>query len=199
MGVQTSGQKQVGKLGKQAVGTLDAAEQDMNQNPAFLAGQNLATNWVQHALTYTPEVIADMKATAVGGATQAYQGAYQDSLEKAGAQGTYRNGAQRQDERRLAQGFGQQVGDINRTIDTQAALQRNTDYAQALDAMSSYLSQKYQFARDKSNAYLGVAGNPVWGQPSPLSSALGGVGQLAGTLLPRALFPGQYAPAQYGR
>ena len=180
---QTAGQETAGKFTKSGVKTLKDAYSKFLQDPLFLAGKKLAQQRVDQPYTFTPEVIAGMKARAREGAQTDYEGALGSSLERAGAAGAYRSGSTRGMEQRLAQGLGSTVANLNRDIDTQAALQRPVDISNALNSFLPTLAAQFQFPRDIANTYAGAASNPIWNQPSPFAQLLGGIGGVGGGLL----------------
>ena len=80
----------------------------------------------------------------------------------------------------LARGLGSQVNEGMRSLRAQAAFQRPADIANALNAGRQTVNDPLQWYRDIANTYSGQATNPVFQQPSPFASALGGIGGLAG-------------------
>lgn len=145
--------------------------------------RGLVQSRLDQPFTYTPEIISGMKAGATEQAQGAYEGALGQSLERAGAAGGYRGGAQRGTERRLAQGLGGTIANLNREIDTQAAMQRGVDIQNAVGLATPVLNSQYQFPRDIANVYSGASVNPIWQQPSPFAQLASGVGGLGGSIL----------------
>lgn len=183
MGSQTSGQKTASKYTKNAVGVLDSAQTDLNQNPLYLMGQQLASMYLSNPQTFTPELVAQMKSTANADAVQGAQGAFNQFAEKQGSSGQYRSGATGQEAMQIAQGLGGSIQKNNTSIDTLAAQQRPVDFVNALNAMYPMLQTQYGFQKDIANAYLGAASNPILGQASPWAQVGTGVGQLGGVAL----------------
>lgn len=178
---QTAGQKTASKYTKQGVATLQGAQNDMLSNPTYLAGQNLALSLMQNPLSFSDSVKQMIEAAGIGQAQQSYQSGLQDTWEKAGASGGYRSGFTRGQEMRLAQGMGEQKGNIVRQVESDAAKQRPIDIANAMSVGSNALSQKYHFQENIANMLSGAAANPLWQQPSVGGQVGSGLGSLLGT------------------
>ena len=146
-------------------------------------GQQLAQSLGANPQTLTPEVVAQIKGNSIDQAQRSYSGNLGAGLERAGAAGAYRDGSTRLMERDMATDLAGQIGNINRQTDIQAALQRPQDIAFASNVLNSNLMNRYTFDRDIANVYSGAATNPIWQQPSPTSSALGGIGGIGGSIL----------------
>lgn len=187
MGSQTSGQKTASKYTKNAVGTLQAAQADLSQNPLYLLGQQLAQGYLQNPSTYSPELIAQMKSVANADATQAAHGAFNQFAERQGASGGYRSGATGEEAMRVAQDLGGAIQKGNTQIDAMAAQQRPIDIVNALNALYPMLQTQYGFSKDIANAYSGAATNPIWQQASPWAQVGQGVGSIGGTILGSAV------------
>lgn len=183
MGSQTSGQKQASKYTKNAVSTLQGAQADLDQNPLYMLGQQLAQMYLSNPQTFSPELVAQMKSTANADAVQGAQGLFQQFAEQQGASGGFRSGATGEEAMRVSQGLGSAIQRNNTSIDTLAAQQRPADFVNALNALYPMLQTQYGFQKDIANAYLGAASNPILGQASPWQSVGTGVGQLGGAVL----------------
>jgi hypothetical protein len=85
----------------------------------------------------------------------------------------------------VAQQQGQGIADACRQIETQAAMQRPQDIANAVAVMNAMMAPQYQWNRDIANIYAGGASNPVWQQQSPMTSFGTGIGNIVGALAGR--------------
>lgn len=183
MGDMTSGQKQSSKYTKNAVNTLQGVKSDLTQNPLYLAGRALASQFLANPNPYTDQVKQSMIARATDAAQGSYTSGLKDLWEKAGAAGGYRSGLTRGQEQELARGMGQTRADIVRSVDEAAAGQQVSSQVAALNSMAQLLGIQYQPEQSIANAYVGASSNPVWQQPSPTAQAAGGAGQLLSTTL----------------
>jgi hypothetical protein len=183
MSGETSGQKSVKRFTGKAVGRLESILQSLLGNSTFGAVQSNAQNLAEQPLSLGPEQVELAKANQFNAAQEGAHGQLNQAWDRAGAAGSFRSGSTRQDEQRVSQGLGSQLASISRGIDLQAALQRPQDIALANNVANQALQLRYQPERDIANAWLGVSGNPIWAQPSPLTSALGGVGAFGGSIL----------------
>jgi hypothetical protein len=183
MDSETQGQATSRKYTKRGVNTLKDAYSQFLEDPLFMRQRGIVQNRLDQPFTFDASTVAGMKAGANEQAQGAYQGALGQSLERAGAAGGYRGGAQRGSERRLAQGLGSTVANLNREIDTQAALQKGVDVQNASTLGSGLLTSQYQFPRDIANIWAGAATNPTLLQPSPFAQLMSGVGQTASSLI----------------
>lgn len=190
MSSQSSGERTAKKYTGQAVNTLTSARTDMLSNPLFLLGQQLATQVGQNPLSLSPDTVRGIKNNAIESEYDTYRGALGSGLERAGAAGAYRDGSTRMMERDLATDLSSSIGNINRGVDIQAAMQRNQDLANAATVTSGAVGQRYAFDRDIANVLGGAATNPAFSQPSPKSNALGGLGGIGGAVLGSGFSPG---------
>ena len=185
MGSMTSGQKQSKKFTTQGVGALTQGQTQMLSDPLFRAGQQLALEYAKNPYTFDPKLVAQLRALASDQQATAGRQAAQQVSERAGATGSYRSGMTGDMQRRLALQQGQGIADAYRQIDTQAAMQRPQDIANAVAMMNAVLGPQYQWNRDIANVYAGGAGSNVWQQPSPWASFGTGVGKIFGSLVER--------------
>ena len=88
-------------------------------------------------------------------------------------------------QRRVALQQGQGIADAYRQIETQAAMQRPQDIANAVAMMNAVINPQYQWNRDIANVYAGGASNNVWQQPSPWATFGSGLGNIFGGLVTR--------------
>jgi hypothetical protein len=181
---ESYGQKQAKKYTGKQVKTLQQGQQQMLQDPLYLAGQQLAHSLMGHEQTFTPELVNQIKANRTGAMYDTYNAEVGAGLERAGAQGAYRDGSTRMFERNRAADLANSIGNMNQQVDIAAAGQRYPDLMNANSLYGSNLNQTYSWNRDIANAYGGAATNPRFGEPTATQSALGGLGGLAGALIP---------------
>lgn len=190
MSNQSTGQKTAKKYTGKAVDTLQGARTDMLSNPLYLLGQQIARQVGEQPLSLPPEIVNLIKSNQTQQTYDAYNGAVGSGLERAGAVGAYRDGSTRQFERNQAADLGGAIGNMNRNVDIQAAMQRNPDMANASNLLNSNLQTKYGFDRDIANVFSGAATNPVWSQQTPKPGALGGLGGIGGSIAGSGFSPG---------
>lgn len=132
----------------------------------------------------TAEVIAGLKANNAAEAHAAANTAQQEMLAKLGVTGNVRGGSAIRGTNDIAARLGETIASGNRTLDANAAKQNRQDLIQVLNAVMAQLDQRYQFPRDIAKAQLGAGGilGQIAAQPTPLQSALGGLGGLVGNL-----------------
>lgn len=185
MGGMTSGQKQSKKFTEAGVSTLREGQTAMMSDALFRAGRQLALEYASNPYTFDPKLVAQLRALAADQQSVAARQAEQQVAERAGATGSYRSGMTGEMQRRVALQQGQGIADAYRQIDTQAALQRPQDIANAVAMMNAVLGPQYQWNRDIANVYAGGSSNPVWQQPSPWATFGTGVGNIFGSLVGR--------------
>lgn len=154
--------------------------------------QQLTGTYLDDPYSFTPEALADLETQLTNTANEIYRSNLGQSLEQAGSVGAYRSGSTRNTEEQLARGLGSQVAEGMRSLRAQAAFQRPADITNALNAGMPIVQAPLQFRRDIANIYSGASTNPVWSQPSPFASALGGVGSLGGSVLAAGAMPGGF-------
>lgn len=154
-------------------------------DPLFRAGQQLALEYSKNPYTFNPQLVAQLRALAADQQASTARATQQQVAERAGATGSYRSGMTGEMQRRVAQQQGQGIADAYRQIETQAAMQRPQDIANAVAVMNAMMAPQYQWNRDIANIYAGGASNPVWQQQSPMTSFGTGVGNIFGSLVGR--------------
>ena len=160
------------------MGELEGARTDLLNNPLFLRGQALAQQYLNDPYTFSDSVKQMMKASAIGQAQGSYQGGLKDLWEKAGSSGGYRSGFSRGQEMRLAQGLGEQTSNIDRGIETQAAMQRPVDIQNAMSVEQNALMQRYYFDTAIANFLQGAATNPILASPTATEGVTQGLTSL---------------------
>lgn len=183
MSGETEGQGQVKKYTKQAANTLKTGQQQFLLDPNFLIGQQRGYELGVNPFTYDAATIQNMKNTATEGAYGAFGGQMDEIMERSTAGAGARSGTSLGMQRRAAQGLGGQIANINRQVDTAAAMARPEDLVRAMSAQLPMLQQQYQWPRDIASAYLGGMQSPVWQQPSAGENLAGGLGSLGGMFL----------------
>jgi len=183
MGSMTSGQKQAKKYTQQAVSQLQSGRADMLMNPLYLAGQERAKQYLANPQSFSPEIVAQMKAIATDAMRSQGDSATRAMGERAAAGGRFRSGQTGDMIQRAQLQIGQGIADQYRQIESQAALQKNVDLANAVNLGMSVMAPQYQWDRDIAGVYGGAAMNPIWQQPSPLAQVAGGLGSIGGTIL----------------
>jgi len=183
MSGDTEGQGQVKKYTKQAANTLKTGQSQFLLDPNFLIGQQRGYELGVNPFTYDAATVQNMKNTATEGAYGAYGGQLNDIMERQTAGSGARSGSTVMQQRRAAQGLGGQIANINRTVDTQAAMARPEDLQRAVATQLPLLQQQYQWPRDIAGAYLGGMQSPVWQQPSAGENLASGIGSLGGMFL----------------
>ena len=183
MSGDTEGQGQVKKYTKQAANTLKTGQQQFLLDPNFLIGQQRGYELGVNPFTFDAQTVANMKNTATEGAYGAFGGQMKDIMERQTAGSGARSGSSIYQQRMAAQGLGSQIANINRTVDTQAAMARPEDLVRAAHINLPILQQQYQWPRDIAGAYLGGMQSPVWQQPSAGENLASGIGSLGGMFL----------------
>lgn len=179
---ESTGTKYAKKYTKKAVGSLTTG-QGVLEAPGglFDFGRQIGLQWGKQPLSLSPEVVAGMKQRGFDTADQAFQGALDTIGERQGAAGLYRSGGTNQGFQNAAAQYGGQIADVSRQIDTQAALQRNADFMQAIQSLLALSGAQQRPYEQIANAYMGASSNPAFSQPGPLQGIGAGLGQLAGT------------------
>ena len=179
-----SGQDQVRARGRDAIGHLVQGQENLLSSPEYLMGRDAVQSILANAgRLFTPEMTAGLKANVSADASNAYQGAMGRANERAAASGGFRSGFARDAERRAAVDFGDVISRGFREIDTQIPQLNRQAQLGAIDIANRESQIPYATSQNIANASLGIAGNPIWQQPSSGASLLGGIGQLGGSAL----------------
>jgi hypothetical protein len=179
-GGPTAGQSQAKKYIKQSVGSYKAGQQALESAPSFQGAQGIVNTQTAHPQSLSPDVVRGMKQNMYDDSSLAFQGALGQIGEAMGAQGLYRSGGTNTQFQKAAGDYGRGIADASRQIDTQAALQRNTDYASAIQNAMAVLGMQQRPYENIGQAYLGGSNNGVWQQPSGGEQAAQGLGSILG-------------------
>lgn len=179
----TAGQAQAKKYVKQSVGSYKAGQKVLESAPAFQGAMGIANTQTANPLTFSPGVISGMKQRLYDDSSQAFQGALDQIGEQMGAAGLYRSGGTNTQFQRAASDYARGIADASRQVDTQAALQRNTDYTSAIQNAMAILGLQQRPYENIGQAYLGGSNNATLTQPSGGELFGQGLGSLLGVLL----------------
>lgn len=162
---------------------------DLQANPLFLRGKQLAGDYGQDPFTYSPEAQANILGQMYDQGQNAYSSAMQASLEQIGAAGGLRQGATRGEMNRLALGLGQHRANSTRDMMVKARESRSTDIQNLLAMLNNMNTVEGQPQYAKANMLSGAAANPIWAQASPLQSITGAVAGAGLGMLTQGLMP----------
>lgn len=177
---ESSGARSARRYTGRAVSSLEAGQGLMNQpGGLFDTASQVGLTFGKSPLSLSPEVVAMMKQRQYDDSSRALQGALDMIGERQGAMGMYRSGGTNLQFQNAAGEFGRSIADQSRQIDTQAALQRNQDFMNAIAAILPLVQQQQRPYENIANVYSGAASNSNFSQPG----AGLGIGQGIGTLL----------------
>lgn len=176
MGGETEGQAKARRYTKKGLAELEDAYASLQENPLFTGLVSGTQRQLDNPYTFTPELVESLKTNSRQNTMQGFNQASQGFRERAAASGGFRGGNQREGERRLAQGLGNQLGQNERQIDTMVAMQNKQDERTALANVAPVLQTQYRYPDMIAAAQLGAASLPVWQQPSAGEAFYAGLG-----------------------
>ena len=195
MGGESSAQKRARKTSQSAITTSQRAETEYANSPLYQELFQRALGLAQDPYSLGPDDIAKINQNAASRAQMGSRNFLDQEFSRlAGSGSGMRSGARNAVMGRAATGLGTELAQGSRQAEIQGALQSNADLVNAFNLIQSLLGQRAGMSQSLANTQLGV-GNTLTGlagQPSPLAQALGGVGQLGGSLLGAAGMAGVF-------
>ncbi len=185
MSSESSGARSARRYTGRAIDTLQQGQGVMNQpGGLFDTASNVGLTFGKSPLSMSPEVVALIKQRGYDDSSRAFQGALDMIGERQGAQGMYRSGGTNLQFQNAAGEFGRATADQSRQVDTQAALQRNQDFMNAIAAILPLVQQQQRPYEQMAQIYGGAASNQNFSQPGAGAGIGQGLGALLGALIP---------------
>jgi len=195
MGSESAAQKRARKTSKSAITTSQRAETEYVNSPLYQELFQRALRLAQDPFSLGPDDIAKINQNAASRAQMGSRNFLDQEFSRlAGSGSGMRSGARNAVMGRAATGLGTELAQGSRQAEIQGALQSNADLMNAFNLIQSLLGQRAGLTGNIANTQLGV-GNTLTnlaGQPTPLAQALGGIGQLGGSVLGAAGMAGGF-------